>query len=315
MHTDNIESWRHSHSFGQDEVRAGERKTIVVVCLTAVTMVVEITGGLYFGSLALLADGVHMASHTVALGIALFAYVYARRRASDERFSFGTGKTNALAGFAGATLLAVFALLMVYESVARLLDPVDIDFNPAIAVACVGLLVNAVSVVILGGHHHDHDDHDDHGHHDHHDRDHNLRSAYLHVVADALTSLTAIFALLGAKYFGQQWLDPAMGIVGSALIARWSWGLLRDTSRVLLDYQAPEHVRTEIRNAIEEDSEDRVSDLHVWSIGPAIYAAAISIVSHAPRTPDEYKSCVPGSSGVRHTTIEIHLCSDLHDEC
>ncbi|RMG12586.1 MAG: cation transporter [Planctomycetota bacterium] len=295
MHTENLDAWKHEHVFGQDEVAPGERRTLVVALLTASFMVVEIAGGLLYGSMALLADGLHMGSHAVALGIAVLAYVYARRRARDARFSFGSGKVNALGGFAGALLLAVFALLMAWESVERVLFPTPIAFDQAIAVAVLGLLVNGISVFVLGAHDHDHD------------HDHNLRSATLHVFADALTSLTAIVALLAGKFWGANWLDPVMGIVGALLVARWSLGLLRETASVLLDFQAPEQVRREVREAIEGD-DDRVSDLHVWSIGPGVRAACISVVSHRPQSPDAYRRRLPARLGLRHVTVEVHRC-------
>ena len=202
----------HDHTFGQELQRPGEIRTWIVIALTGSMMVIEVAGGLVFGSMALLADGLHMASHAVALAINAVAYVYARRHAADARFSFGTGKVNALGGFTGAILLAGFALLMAYESVERIVNPVEIQFTNAIIVACMGLLTNGASVFILGVHNHDHD----HGH--------NLRAAYFHVLADALTSFTAIFALLAGRYFDAVWLDPVMGIVGSLLVARWSIG-------------------------------------------------------------------------------------------
>jgi cation diffusion facilitator family transporter len=361
MHSTNLSAWRHEHTFGQEQVSAGERRTLWVALMTAVFMVVEVAAGLSYGSMALLADGLHMGSHAVALGIAVAAYVYARRRAGDERFSFGTGKVNALGGFTGALLLAVFASLMAWESVDRFLHPVAIVFDHAIAVAVLGLLVNGLSVGILGvhshshgesedghghghghghaeqepagghhdghghghdhghGHGHDHadgDDHDhphgdDHGHphdHDHpHGHDHNLRSAYFHVLADALTSLTAIVALLGGKYLGQVWLDPAMGVVGSLLVARWSWGLIRQTSRVLLDHQAPPAVRERVLAAVQL-GEDRVTDLHVWEIAPGVRAACITLVAHDPQSPDAYKARIPDDLGLHHVTLEVHRC-------
>ena len=237
--------WEHDHTFGQDEKKPGETRTLIVVLLTAATMVLEIVAGIVYGSMALLADGLHMASHATALAIAMVAYVYARKFARDERFAFGTGKVNSLAGYTGAVLLALFALLMAWESVERLIEPVPIAFNRALLVAVVGLLVNGLSVWILGiesGHTHDHSHEDDTNNgdnHHHHDHDHNLRSAYLHVLADALTSLFAIFALLAGKYLRWNWLDPVMGIIGAMLVARWSLGLLRTTSRILLDRQGP----------------------------------------------------------------------------
>mgnify|MGYP005851822403 CR=1 FL=1 len=220
----------HDHIFGQDQRRAGESRTLIVIALTAVTMVVEIVAGWLFGSMALLADGLHMGSHAVALTISAAAYIYARKRAGDPRFSFGTGKVNALGGFTGAILLAGFALLMAGESIHRFIEPVPIRFNSAILVAVVGLVVNGLSVFILGDRGHGHNHHQDDGHHHDHHHDHNLRSAYLHVLADALTSVLAIAALLAGKYLGWNWMDPAMGIVGAILVARWSLGLIRQTS-------------------------------------------------------------------------------------
>jgi len=313
MHTTHPAAWQHEHTFGLDRVSRGERRTLLVALLTATFMVVEIAAGLAFGSMALLADGLHMGSHAVALGVAVAAYVYARRRARDERFSFGTGKVNALGGFTGAVLLAGFAAFMAWESLERFLAPVPIVFDWAIAVAVLGLLVNGASVAILGvghggeaGHAHSHPHGDDPGHAHH--ADHNLRSAYLHVLADALTSLTAIVALLGGKYLGQVWLDPAMGIVGSLLVARWSWGLLRETSGVLLDRQARPDVREEVRRAVEGDGDERVVDLHVWSIGPGVRAACITLVAHAPLAPESYKARIPSTLGLEHVTLEIHRC-------
>ncbi len=297
--------WDHDHIFKQDQVKAGEKRTLVVIILTATTMVLEITSGLLFGSMALLADGLHMASHATALLLAWFAYRYARRHAQDRRYSFGTGKVNALAGFSGALLLALFALGMGYESIERLFRPVPIEFNYAIAVAVIGLGVNAASVFILGGHHHHHDHQEQGQGHDHPHHDHNLRSAYLHVLADALTSVFAIIALVVGKFYGQVWLDPVMGIVGGILVARWSWGLLRQTSHVLLDREGPEQVRQMIRASIEADRAHRITDLHVWSIGPQIYAAIISVLTSEGRSPDYFKSLIPADASLVHVTIEV----------
>ena len=273
-------------------------------------MVVEITTGLAYGSMALLADGLHMGSHTAALGITTIAYVYTRRCAADSRFCFGTGKVNAFAGYTSAVLLALFALLMAYESVNRLFNPVEIAFNQAIVVAVLGLIVNGASMIMLGGHHHGHDHDHEHTnqHHSHTHEDHNLRAAYLHVLADALTSLLAIFALLTGKYLGLNWMDPAMGIVGATLVARWSLGLIRTTSSILLDHQAPGIMLEKTRAAIESIDNTRISDLHIWSIGPGIYSATITVVSDAPRTPEHYKSLIPGDLGIVHTTVEVHDC-------
>jgi cation diffusion facilitator family transporter len=295
---------RHSHAFGQEQPRAGERRTIIVIVITAVTMLVEITAGIMFGSMALLADGLHMASHATALGITAFAYVYARRHAHDEKFSFGPGKVNALGGFSGAVLLAVFALVMGWESLMRFLSPTEITFNQAIFVAVLGLLVNGVSVFILGDDHDDHNDKDDHDHDHHHD--HNLRSAYLHVLADALTSILAIFALLAAKYFHTLWMDPLMGIVGAILVSRWSLGLLRVTAHVLLDQQGPETVQAKIREAIEASGESRISDLHLWSIGPNLYSVIIEVVTDDPKPPAYYKRLLPANMKLAHISVEVN---------
>ncbi|NNL99520.1 MAG: CDF family Co(II)/Ni(II) efflux transporter DmeF [Gammaproteobacteria bacterium] len=295
--------WQHDHVFGQDTVKSGERRTLLVVVITVVMMVVEIAAGMVFGSMALFADGLHMGSHATALGIAVVAYVYARRRATDRRFSFGTGKVSSLAAFGSAILLAAFAMVMAGESIVRLVNPVTIAFDQAIIVATVGLAVNAISAWILagspvgGGAHHAHgaDGHD-----------HNLRSAYLHVLADALTSLLAIIALIAGKYAGAGWMDPAMGILGALLIARWSVGLIRATAHVLLDRQADPEVVATLRNAIESSSGDRIADIHVWSIGHEMYAAALIILSPAPLTPDRYRAMIPAALNIAHTTIEVH---------
>lgn len=301
-----VERQAHDHTFGQDVRRPGESRTLIVIAITAAMMAVEIAAGIAFGSMALLADGLHMGSHAAALTVTAVAYVYARRHAGDPRYSFGTGKVNALGGFSSAVLLAMFSLLMVWESVGRFLDPVEIRFDRAILVAVTGLVVNGASALVLGarhegGHGHDHD----HGHgHDHYE-DHNLRAAYLHVLADALTSVLAIVALLAGKHLGLTWMDPAMGIVGAGLVARWSWGLLRDTGRVLLDRQALPEVRERIREAIERDGGDRVTDLHLWSIGPGIYALSLAVLTSDPRPPDHYKERLPRGAGLVHATVEV----------
>ena len=292
-------------------------------------MVVEIAAGILFGSMALLADGLHMASHTAALTINAFAYMYARRNAHNEQFSFGTGKVNTLGGYTGAVLLAGFALLMVWESAARLISPVEIAFNQAIFVAVLGLIVNGASVLILGHHHHpenaqdspehfdthahDHNHSHEHGHghsHAHQHHDHNLVAAYLHVLADALTSLLAIFALLGAKYFGFIWADPMMGIVGALLVGKWSLGLLHSTSTVLLDREGPHDMRKVIQERIEGEDDNRIVDLHVWAVGPNIYSVILSLVTHEPKPIEHYKRLIPPDLGIMHIAIEVHTCSD-----
>lgn len=308
QNTQQFSSWEHSHAFGQDKKRRGEVRTLIVIIITATMMVVEIATGVIFGSIALLADGMHMASHAAALTINAFAYVYARRHAHNNIFSFGTGKVNALGGFSGAILLSVFALLMVWESIDRLLNPVDIAFNQAIFVAILGLIVNGVSVFILGENH-EHSHGHDHHHHEHDHHDHNLQAAYLHVLADALTSLLAIFALLGGKYLGFGWMDPLMGIVGAFWVSKWALGLIRTTSGVLLDKQGSESLQTKIREILET-GETRVTDLHVWSIGPNLNSAIISLLAKNPHSPAEYKQRLHSKLELAHITIETNRISD-----
>ena len=312
-----LTAWRHEHTFGQEQQRPGERRTLVVIAITATMMVVEVLAGLAFSSMALLADGLHMGSHAAALAITAFAYIYARRHADDPRYNFGTGKVNALGGFTGAVLLAAFAIVMAGGSVDRLIDPEHIEIDYAILVAVVGLVVNAVCVVILnaGGHAHRHDgeSHREHGSerephtHGHtHGDDHNLRSAYLHVLADALTSVLAIVALLCAKYFGLTWMDPVMGLVGAALVARWSLGLMRVSGAVLLDRRGPESLRSAIAGGVEADGDSSVADLHLWSIGPGIWAAEVCVVADEPASAGDYKSRLDGTPGLAHLTVEVH---------
>lgn len=308
MHLDDLERWRHDHVFGQDRKRPGEVRTLLIVILTAVMMVVEVAAGLMFGSMALLADGLHMASHATALGVTLLAYVISRRLAADRRFAFGVGKINSLAGFASAVMLLGFALLMVTESVDRMMNPIDIAFDQALIVAVIGLVVNGVSAWVLASTPHDHHHGHEHGHRHDHGHDHNLRGAYLHVLADALTSFLAIFALLAAKYFGAMWLDPAMGVVGAVLVAHWSLGLIRDTARVLLDFQADKSVEDEIVGAVESAGGDRVCDLHVWQIGHGLMAAEIGVVTHDDKSPDHFRARIPEHLNVVHATIEVHRC-------
>jgi len=318
MHTESIERWVHDHTFGQDRKKSAEHRTLIVIAITLVTMAVEVAAGIAFGSMALLADGLHMGSHASALAISSFAYYYTRNHAKDARFNFGTGKVSSLAGFASAVVLVLFALVMAWESIARFISPVAIGFNQAIFVAVLGLIVNGICLLILGGHGHSHvrsRREDDGGDHDHSSRrhehpDHNFRSAYLHVAADAMTSVLAIFALLAGKYLRQGWLDPFMGVVGAALVVRWSWGLLHSSARVLLDIQAPEELRGKIREAIESEGDNRISDMHVWSVGLGIYAAEVAIVSSRPLDPDSYYSLLPKELGLVHATFETRLCAD-----
>ena len=323
MHTVTIAKWQHTHIFGQNQIRSGERRTLTVLIITALMMVVEIVAGAIFGSMALFADGIHMGSHMVGLGISFIAYIYARKYASDNRFCFGTGKVNALAGYSSAIFLAIIALYMGYESILRFIKPVGIEYNQAILVAVIGLAVNGASMIILGekGHTHSHedehdhgDDHDhDHGKHTHpktKDADHNLKSAYLHVLTDAMTSVLAIIALLGAKYFNFNWMDPMMGIIGAVLVIRWSMSLIRGSSTVLLDRQSPEATIQKITSSIEGYKDTRISDLHLWCIGPGIYSAALSVVTKHPDKPDAYKKLLPHDIGIVHATVEVHPCVD-----
>jgi cation diffusion facilitator family transporter len=267
---------------------------MVTFVITLVVMGVELVGGHIFGSMAVLADGLHMGSHALALGLAAIAYVYARRHAHDPRFCFGTGKVIEIAGFAGAFSLGGFSLLMAVESVQRLVSPVTISFGPAIAVAAGGLLTNLVCLSVLG---HAHDDHHRHTH------DHNLRAAYLHVLADALTSILAIAALLAGQFAGWTWLDPTMGIVGAALVASWAWGLLKETVGVLLDRQQTE-ICEQVREAVEVAG-TTVLDLHVWAIGPQIHSAALVVADPQPQPPDVYRQRLPDDAGIVHVTIEV----------
>ncbi len=300
-----IEPYCHAHDFlGASQARH-ERRTRLVIALTAVMMVVEVAAGLVFGSMALLADGWHMASHAAALSITALGYWLARRHASDPRFSFGTGKVGELAGFASALLLALIAVFMGYESFMRLISPVAIAFNQAILVACVGLAVNLVSAWLLKEEHsHEHEHDHDHGH-DHH-ADHNLKSAYLHVVADALTSLLAILALVTGKFLGWAWMDPLMGLVGSVVIARWAWRLIGDSGRVLLDMNSQPQLAETIKGTLDALEGTRVTDLHLWRLGPGHLGAIVSLAAARPREPEYYKKLLAGHCRISHLTVEVH---------
>lgn len=293
----------HDHVFLGAGHERNERRTWFVIALTATMMVVEIVAGSVYGSMALVADGWHMSTHAAAMLIAALAYLYARKHAQNRRFTFGTGKLGDLAGFASAIVLAMVALLIGWESFLRFQAPVAIDFPQAIAIAVVGLAVNLASAWLLrGAHHHGHDHHHNH---DHHGGDNNLRAAYMHVLADALTSVLAIFALTAGSLYGWLWLDPMMGIVGAIVIARWSWGLMRDAGGVLLDYVPPgEDLPDEIRTAIETTGET-ITDLHVWQLGPGHHGAIISIASIAPRAPSHYRKKLAHIHDLSHVTIEI----------
>ncbi|MCK5419957.1 MAG: CDF family Co(II)/Ni(II) efflux transporter DmeF, partial [Desulfobacterales bacterium] len=304
MHIHTLQKWKHSHRYNIEDGHS-ERNTRRVIVLTLSMMIIEITAGYLFGSMALLADGWHMGTHAVALGITAFAYYYARRHSDNPNYSFGTGKVGVLGGFTSAVVLAVIALLIGVESIQRLVSPLPIRFNEAITVAFVGLVVNVISAFLLQGKHSHHHGHGhDHGHIKKF-RDHNLRAAYFHVLADALTSVLAIIALLTGKAFGWIWMDPIMGIVGALIISRWSYGLLVDTGKVLLDRDVNQEAVEEIRSIIESDSDNRVSDLHVWRVGSHHLSAIVSIVTHYPKSPDHYKKLLADYDEVAHVTVEV----------
>ncbi|MDB6048851.1 MAG: cation transporter [Pseudomonas sp.] len=294
----------HDHVFLGSAHEENAKRTLWVVMLTVVMMIGEIAAGYITGSMALLADGFHMATHAGALSIAAAAYSYARRNATNPRYSFGTGKVGDLGGFASALILGLVSLGIGVESVIRLLQPAQVQFGTATLIACVGLLVNIVSALLLGhGHSHEHDH--DHGHdHSHHGNDNNLRSAYVHVIADALTSVLAIAALLAGRYLGWVWLDPAMGIVGAIVIARWSWSLMRATASVLLD-QTDEHVAEEIRDLVEQPGDATITDLHVWRVGPEAHAAIVSVLGNSTLDGDTIRERLKPVHEVSHLTVEF----------
>jgi cation diffusion facilitator family transporter len=302
----------HSHVFLGSAHDENARRTLWVVILTAVMMVGEIIAGTVFGSMALLADGFHMATHAGALAVAAGAYAFARRHATNPRFSFGTGKVGDLAGFASALVLGIVALAIAVESVMRLLEPTNVAFGQATLVAVIGLVVNLVSALLLSGNHHHHGhDHHEHSHshhyHDHHapkagHQDNNLRSAYVHVLADALTSVLAIVALIAGRYLDWVWLDPIMGIIGAIVIARWSLSLMRDTAAVLLDTSDPD-LEAEVREHVEAPGDVQITDLHVWRVGPEAHAAIISVVGSTVECVDIRSRLAPIHELV-HVTVE-----------
>jgi cation diffusion facilitator family transporter len=309
MHTQSLDAWRHEHVFLGARHERNEGRTWFVVGLTAAMMMVEIVGGTIFGSMALIADGWHMSTHAGALAIAALSYRYARRHAHDGRFAFGTGKLGELAGFSSAIILAIIAILIGYESAARLMSPVAISYDQAIVIALVGLAVNLGSAWLLRdaperGHAHPHDDSDRHQSHHH---DHNLRAAYLHVLADALTSVLAVAALTAGLVYGWSWMDPIMGIVGALVIAHWSVGLLRSSGAVLLDATPDASLATRVKKRLEVGS-DRVADLHLWRLGPGHVGVIASIVSDTPQAPEAYKARLAGLDILSHVTVEVHAC-------
>jgi cation diffusion facilitator family transporter len=328
MHTHSIEPWQHPHVFLGTKHDRHERRTWFVVALTAAMMVAEITGGTLFGSMAVVADGWHMSTHAGALTIAALAYRFARRHARDPRFTFGTGKVGELAAFCSAVILAMIAVAIGYEAVTRLFAPVAIDFAQATWLAAVGLGVNLGSAWLLfdKDHHHAHhapadDHHDDHDHHDHahehgHEHHHhhgghdsNIRAAYVHVLADAMTSVLAIVGLLAGRFYGWVFMDPLMALIGVGVILSWSFGLIRMSGTVLLDMVPDRHLAGHIRKRLEIDG-DRVSDLHLWRLGPGHSGLIAAVVSDRPQAPSAYKQRLDGIAGLSHVTVEVHACED-----
>jgi cation diffusion facilitator family transporter len=321
MHTQSIADFRHSHVFLGEAHERNERKTWAVIAICTAMMVAEIMGGVWFGSVALIADGLHMSTHAGALLIAALAYTYSRRYVDDARLTFGTGKFGDLAAFTSAIALAMVAFLIGYESVDRLINPVPIAFNQAIPIAVVGLGVNLLSAFLLREDHHNHHGHA-HAHDDTHDdhhrasgsmvhRDHNLRAAFVHVMADAAVSLLVITGLVCGRAFGWVWMDPLMGLVATAVILSWSWTLIRSAGAVLLDVCPDPALSQKIVARLEQGS-DRVSDLHLWRLGPGHLAAVISLVTHEPLSPDQYKRRLLGLGGLSHLTIEVATCPGAH---
>jgi len=317
MHSHSIAPWTHGHAFLGERHDQHARRTWSVVALTAAMMVAEITGGTLFGSIALVADGWHMATHVAALAIAAVAYLFARRHADDMRFSLGTGKFGELAAFASAIILGMIALGIGYESILRLLHPVTIHFQEAIPIATLGLCVNLLSAWLLHEgnedehdheHYHGRDDYHDHRHHPAHHRDTNIRAAYVHVLADAMTSVLAIVGLSAAWLFGWTFMDPLVGLVGTVVIASWALGLLRTAGSVLLDTVPDGELTRSIRQRMEIGG-DRLADLHVWQLGPGHAAVIASVVSDAPQAPAVYKQRLDGLAGLSHVTVEVNACS------
>ena len=331
MHTHSIEPWQHPHVFLGTKHDRHERRTWFVVALTAAMMVAEITGGTLFGSMAVVADGWHMSTHAGALTIAALAYRFARRHARDPRFTFGTGKVGELAAFCSAVILAMIAVAIGYEALSRLFAPVPIDFAQATWLAVVGLGVNLASAWLLfdkdhhhayhapaDDHHDDHDHHDHahehghehaHGHHQHHAHDSNIRAAYVHVLADAMTSVLAIVGLLAGRFYGWVFMDPLMALIGVGVILSWSFGLIRMSGTVLLDMVPDRHLAGHIRKRLEIDG-DRVSDLHLWRLGPGHAGLIAAVVSDRPQAPSAYKQRLDGIAGLSHVTVEVHACED-----
>ncbi len=312
MHSLNKSQWQHGHNFVGD-FGAAERNTRRVILLTLVMMVVEIVAGLQLHSMALFADGCHMSTHVAAFLITACAYAVTRKNADNRLYSFGCGKVGVLGAYTSAIILAGIAVFMAIESVKRLFQPLVIHYNEAIGIAAVGLIVNLVSALLLKDSHH-------HGHgHEHashsHEHDINLKSAYIHVLADAATSVLAIIALTAGKLWGAAWLDPVMGVVGSAVIAQWAYGLIRQTQVILLDKEPEDSdLNQEIRKAIESDGDSIITDLHIWQVGSNKFAAIISLVAHHPKSLAAYKAPLKEHEELVHVTVEIHQCEGEHED-
>ena len=317
MHSHDLSAWTHEHRFAEDNAHA-ERRTRVVLHVTLAMMTIEIASGWWFNSMALLADGWHMSSHAIAIGLSSWAYGLARRHAVDSRYAFGTWKIEVLGGFASAVLLLGVAAIMIFSSAQRLWQPQVIHYREALSVACLGLLVNLICALLLmrAKRPHDHQQHahhaHDHAHPPHQHEDLNLRSAYVHVMTDALTSVLAIAALVGGWFYGWAWLDPLMGVFGAVLVTLWARRLLIDTSAVLLDREMDHPVVEEIRAAIETPEErgaTRISDLHVWRVGRNAYACAVSLVTHDHALDaDAVRASLAQHEEIAHVTVEIHRC-------
>jgi cation diffusion facilitator family transporter len=316
MHQERIDLWQHQHTFNIDKKKI-EKKTLIVVIITFTMMIAEILFGWITNSMALLADGWHMGTHAFALGISLIAYVMARKHAANDRFTFGTWKIEILGAYSSALVLGMVSILMVYTSVERLLHPLSIHYNQALFVAIIGLVVNILCAIILNSgssshfHDHHHNNDDDTHSHSHQTNDLNLKSAYLHVVADALTSVFAIVALIGAKYFAYNWLDPLMGIVGAFMVARWAILLSRDSASILLDHEKESTLSLEIREHIESDGDTRISDLHLLKVADDKYACIISIVTDKKYPIEEYKRRLSNVHELAHITIEVNKCKNV----
>jgi cation diffusion facilitator family transporter len=322
MHNHASDGFGHSHVFLGASHAANERRMLAVVALTVAMMIGEIVGGIIFRSIALVADGLHMSTHAAALGVSAFAYSYARRHANDPRFAFGTGKVGDLAAFASGLALAMVAIFIAYEAIVRFFHAEPIAYNEALALAAAGLCVNVASAWLLRdspdhhGHSHSHSHTHDHHHSHDHDHDHghargdqdfNLKSAYIHVIADAAVSILVIAALLLARAFGWTWLDPVVGLIGAAVIISWAYGLLQDSGAILLDMTPDETMKEKIRARLETNG-DFVSDLHLWRVGPGHRAAMISLVSAHPRPAEVCKAALADLPGLSHVTIEVLTC-------